>query len=213
MCWGDGRAKRNLRVSWLITCKEARAVRRHLGQRGPPPSELMSHVIQKGCGCHSGHKTCTHTCTGPGVRHTLRVPLLSLAQRRAGTRPGPPSKVTGVGNELRIPNGGCQTAQKILGTRGRIQPHHQIGQYPGVAGRPRALGWRTRGRAETRPMCPGLGHKRGALDDTESPVRSGMAMTTAGPHSGGGVPAPLPPKSRPRLRALSQASTLCRVGR
>lgn len=39
MCWGDGRAKRNRRVSWLMTCREARAVRRPPGQGDPrPPS-------------------------------------------------------------------------------------------------------------------------------------------------------------------------------
>lgn len=149
MCWGDGRAKRNRRVSWLITCEEARAVST-CGRAAPSPHSgrvsrhpegtLMSRVdVQR---VHA--RVHRH-----GVKHAPRVPLLSLAQRRAG----PPSKGIRVGNELRIPTGGCQMAQKILRARGRIQPCHQLGQGPGVAGRPRALGWQTKGRAETRPVC------------------------------------------------------------
>lgn len=34
MCSGDGSAKRNRRVSWLMTCKKARDVGQHPGQRG-----------------------------------------------------------------------------------------------------------------------------------------------------------------------------------
>lgn len=43
MCWGDGRAKRNRRVSWLMTCKEAQDVGQHPGQRGHQTPVSPSH--------------------------------------------------------------------------------------------------------------------------------------------------------------------------
>lgn len=208
MCSGDGRAKRNRRVSWLISCKETRA----LG--GAPPPALRAARAP----CHPEGMPMPPADSHPAGT-CARAPeastphLFPLAQGRAGTRPGPPSEVIRVGNKLRIPKGGCQMAQKILGARGRIQPCHQLGQCPGVAGSPRALGWQARGRAETRPVYPGRGHKRGAPDYTQSPLRSGTAVTAAGLHRAGSVPAPLLTRSRPRLRALSQASTLRRMGR
>ena len=53
---------------------------------------------------------------------TLGVPLLSLAQRRAGTQPGPHSKVVGVRNELGSQRKAARWLRKFWGQERGSKP-------------------------------------------------------------------------------------------
>ena len=75
MCWGDSRAKRNRRVSWLTTCKEAELLDSTQGRgatrpRAPTPLQHPSVIVRSDTDTPCRHTTCTRICERTEVRHT-----------------------------------------------------------------------------------------------------------------------------------------------
>ena len=70
----------------------------------------------------------------------MGVSQFLLDRKRTMTHPGSHHVVVRAGSKLKIPKGGCQTAQKIPKAGAKEPALPQFEKYPGAVGRVRGLG-------------------------------------------------------------------------